>query len=202
MRWVPDGVLAVFFDAVGTLLFPTPDALVVYRRLAARRGVDLPEAEIRRRFVAAYRAEEALDAATGWATSERREQARWHRIVTETLCDVPDPDVCFRELFGHFADPTSWAVSSDAPDVLRALTDRGIAVGMGSNYDARLFPVLDGFRELDPLRGRVVVSAAVGYRKPAREFFAEVCRVAGCRPGEVVFVGDDVENDYDGAAVA
>ena len=31
------------------------------------------------------------------------------------------------------------------------------------------------------------------------EFFREVIRVADCEPGEILFVGDDVENDYEGA---
>jgi putative hydrolase of the HAD superfamily len=45
----------------------------------------------------------------------------------------------------------------------------------------------------------VVISAAVGYRKPARAFFGEVIRLAGCAAGDVLFVGDDFENDYAGA---
>ena len=82
------------------------------------------------------------------------------------------------------------------------LTIVAVALGLGSNYDARLRSVVDGHDDLAPLRGRVVISAAVGFRKPAAEFFAEVMRVAGCEPGEILFVGDDVENDYEGATAA
>jgi putative hydrolase of the HAD superfamily len=202
MRWLHADIRAVFFDAVGTLIFPKPSAPEVYAEVAAKYGLNLTAADVRTRFVAAYRAEEAIDAATGWATSERREHERWHRIVTETLHGMTDPDACFGELFAHFATPSAWAVNPDAATVLTELVRRGLVVGLGSNYDARLWPVLDGFPELRPLRERVVVSATVGYRKPAREFFAEVCRVAGCEPVAVLFVGDDVENDYDGAESA
>ena len=59
-RWL-DGVRAVFFDAVGTLLFPNPDALVVYGELARRRGLNLSPAAIRDRFIEAYRREEAAE---------------------------------------------------------------------------------------------------------------------------------------------
>src|SRR5262249_31835421 len=92
-----------------------------------------------------------------------------------------------------------------APDAAAVFTDlqnRGLVLGMGSNYDARLWSVVNGHSVLAPLRDRVVVSAAMGYRKPAREFFAEVARVAGCEPAEVLFVGDDRGNDYDGATAA
>lgn len=202
MGWVHDGIRTVFFDAVGTLIFPTPTALDVYRAVAERRGLSLTTAEVRSRFIAAYRAEEAGDAANGWATSEHREHARWHRIVTETLLGVPEPEDCFRELFDHFARPSAWALNPDATAVLSELARRGVVLGMGSNYDARLWSVLDGFPELELLRPRIVVSAEVGFRKPARQFFAVVSRVAGCEPGSVLFVGDDAVNDYDGAANA
>jgi putative hydrolase of the HAD superfamily len=199
---IPAGTRAVFFDAVGTLLFPEPPAAVVYAGVARRAGVELPPAEVKARFLAAYRAEEAVDRLAGWVTGEERETARWRRIVADTLREVPNPDACFRELFDHFSKPAVWRVAPDAGLVLSRLRDRGLILGMGSNYDSRLLTVLDGFPELSPLRDRVVVSAAVGFRKPAAEFFREVVRAANCEPGEVLFVGDDVENDYDGATAA
>ncbi len=49
---------------------------------------------------------------------------------------------------------------------------------------------------------RVVISSEVGWRKPALEFFAALCRVSALDPGEVWLVGDDVGNDYEGATAA
>jgi putative hydrolase of the HAD superfamily len=199
---IPPETRAVFFDAVGTLLFPEPSALVVYAQVARRAGLELSAAEVRERFLAAYREEEAADRLAGWTTSEQREEARWRRIVTDTLRGVPDPDASFRELYDHFAKPAAWRVDPHAEFLFAKLRDRGLTLGMGSNYDARLWPVLAGFPELAAVRDRVVISAGVGFRKPAAEFFREVARAAGCGPGEVLFVGDDVENDYEGATAA
>ncbi|HJZ60259.1 MAG TPA: HAD-IA family hydrolase [Gemmataceae bacterium] len=198
-KWVHPGIRAVFFDAVGTLLFPVPSAVLIYSGVALRLGVHMPHDEIRDRFLAAYRAEEQIDRKTNWVTSEEREVARWRRIVANTLVDVPDTAACFRELFEHFARPAAWTVNPDAAAVFAALQDRGITLGLASNYDARLWSVIDGHPELTPLCDRVVISAAIGFRKPAPEFFREVVRVAGCEPGEILFVGDDIENDYEGA---
>lgn len=195
-------VRAVFFDAVGTLLFPEPSAPAVYAAVAERHGLPLTVAEVRDRFLAAYRLQEAADIDLNWATSEARERDRWHAIVTGTLTGVSDPDACFAHLFAHYSRPQAWRVHPEAADVLRELSARGLTLGMGSNYDARLLTVLDGHPELAPLRARVVVSAAVGWRKPAGEFFAEVARVAGCEAGEILFVGDDFQNDYEGATNA
>lgn len=202
MAVIPPGVKAVFFDAVGTLLFPDPLASLIYADAARRHGLHVAHADVRTRFVAAFRREEEADIAARWATSEARERARWRAIVADTLPGITDPDACFRHLFDHFAQPGAWRVAPDAAGVLAALHTRGFVLGMGSNYDARLLSVLAGFPELAPLADRVVVSAAVGVRKPGAGFFREVCRVAGCEADEVLFVGDDAGNDYEGATAA
>jgi putative hydrolase of the HAD superfamily len=200
--WVHAGIRAVFFDAVGTLIFPDPSAPVVYAAAARRQGLHVPNDQILQRFVAAYRAEEAADWAAGWVTSEARERGRWSRIVAGALRGVPDPEACFEELFGHFAEPTAWRVNREGPAVFARLRERGITLGIGSNYDSRLLRVVDGHPELAALGDRVVISAAVGFRKPSAEFFRAVATSAGCESGEVLFVGDDAENDYEGASAA
>src|SRR5262245_38416474 len=102
-----DGVRAVFFDLTGTLLHPV-DVAKVYTRVGGQYGSRLTAEEVGRRFRAAFRSEEERDAAAGWRTSEAREEERWRRIVAYALADAADPDVCFRELFAHFARPDAW----------------------------------------------------------------------------------------------
>ncbi len=202
MPHLPPAVRAVFFDAVGTLLFPEPSAPVVYAEAALRHGLPISAGAVRERFIAAFRREEEADAANEWSTCEARERDRWRAIVAETLAGVADPDACFQHLFRHYAQPSAWRVNPDAAELLASLQARGLVLGIGSNYDARLLSVLAGFPELAPLADRVVVSAAVGERKPGLGFFRDVRRVANCEPSEVLFVGDDVENDYAGATAA
>ncbi len=202
MPHIPPGVRAVFFDAVGTLLFPEPSAPVVYAEAARAHGLHLPASEVRTRFIAAFQREEAADVASRWVTSEDRECDRWRVIVADTLAGVADIEACYQYLFNHFALPSAWRVAPDAAELFPALRARGLVLGMGSNYDARLWPLLNAFPELAPLRDRVVISAAVGVRKPGADFFREVMRAAGCEAGEVLFVGDDVDNDYEGATAA
>ena len=202
MPHTPNSVRAVFFDAVGTLLFPTPPALTIYAETAHRYGLKISDDDVRRRFIAAYRAEEEADVASGWITSEARERDRWQRIVAATLAGVVDAGACFRDLFNHFAQPAAWRVTADAATVLNTLHGRGYVLGLGSNYDERLWPVLAGFPELSLLHDRVVISATVGVRKPGSGFFHEVARAAGCGVSEVLFVGDDLTNDYSGATAA
>lgn len=202
MPHITPNTRAVFFDAVGTLIHPRPSAPTVYAAVAQRHGLALTPADVRERFIAAYQKEEAADVASNWATSEARERERWHTIVCETLVGVTDAEACYRELFDHFARPEAWALDPDAGALLSALRAQGLVLGMGSNYDERLWSVLAGFSELSALKGRVLVSSEVGVRKPGAGFFTEVARAAGCAPGEVLFVGDDIDNDYTGATAA
>src|SRR4051812_41464253 len=127
--FVHGGIRAVFFDAVGTLLFPEPSAPVVYAEVAGRHGLVVEPDEILRRFVAAFRAEEEADRMAGWVTDEERELARWRRIVAETLPGLPNSDAAFRELFEHFAKPSAWRVHPDAATVFRELQNRGLTLG-------------------------------------------------------------------------
>lgn len=196
------GARAVFFDAVGTLLFPAAPPADTYAAAARRQGVALDPALVHTRFVAAFAAEEAADRAAGWVTSEARERERWRRIVAAALPDLPDPDAAFAELWEHFARPEAWVVNADAERAFENLARRGLVVGIGSNLDARLTRVVAGHAALAPVAGRVVVSAAVGHRKPSSHFFVAVTRAAGCEARTIAFVGDDAENDYRGAASA
>jgi putative hydrolase of the HAD superfamily len=198
---IPPNVCAVFFDAVGTLIYPDPPAAAVYAAVARSLGSRLTEAEIAARFHTAFAREEAFDRANGLRTSEERERRRWRHIVAEVLPEVCDGERCFAELFAHFARSDAWRCDPDAGAVLAELERRGYVLGMASNYDGRLRAVAAELPELRPLR-HLVISSEVGWRKPAPEFFAEVCRRTGLTAAEILLVGDDRANDYEGATAA
>jgi putative hydrolase of the HAD superfamily len=198
---IPRDVRAVFFDAVGTLIHPEPTAPVVYAAVARSLGGRLTPTEVAMRFRGAFARQEALDLADGLRTSEERERRRWRHIVAEVLSDVREGERCFEELFAHFARPDAWRCDSDAATVLGELERRGHVLGLASNYDGRLRGVAAGLPELRPLR-HLVISSEVGWRKPAPQFFAALFERTGLQPREILFVGDDPPNDYDGATAA
>jgi putative hydrolase of the HAD superfamily len=195
------GVRAVVFDAVGTLIFPNPPAPVVYAQVGAQYGSKLDANSIRPRFEIAFRDEDEIDRRQGWRTSEERERERWRHIVAHVLNDVADPDACFRALFDHFSKPEAWRCDPLTRTVLSALAESRIMVGLASNYDSRLPSVLAGKSDLAPLQ-TVCISSEIGWRKPSTEFFDAVCRSVAMRPANILFVGDDFENDMEGALKA
>jgi putative hydrolase of the HAD superfamily len=198
---IDSGVRAVFFDAVGTLLFPRTPVGRTYAEHACRHGAAVTEEHVRAAFQEALARQEQFDRAAGWRTDEARERARWRGIVGEVLPGV-DAEGCFAGLWDWFRSPAAWTVHPEAADVMRDLAGRGLVVGIGSNFDARLLGLVDAFPELAPARGRCVVSSLVGWRKPAPQFFAALAAAAGCAPGEVLYVGDDLRNDVRGATAA
>jgi putative hydrolase of the HAD superfamily len=194
-------VAAIFFDAVGTLIHPRPEAAQVYAEVGRHFGSRLAAEEIARRFRAAFQRHEEEDRREGWRTDEGRELRRWREIVAEVLDDVEDRSGCFAALYEHFRRPESWECAREAGSVLKELARRGLVLGMASNFDERLRHVAAGLPELRPVR-HLVISAEVGWRKPAPQFFAAV-REATSLPSEgILFIGDDPENDFDGARAA
>jgi putative hydrolase of the HAD superfamily len=195
-----NGIVAVYFDAVGTVIFPTPTAAVVYASVAARHRHTFDAAQLAPKLWQQFRAEDENDRVAGWATSEERERTRWRTIVSAALPESSEE--LFTELFEHFARPSAWAVPDDAAKTLLALQTTGLQLGMASNYDLRLQSVVRGTAALAPVQDRLIISSVVGVRKPGHRFFEAVIQQAECEPGQILFVGDDAENDYAGAVEA
>ncbi len=86
-------------------------------------------------------------------------------------------------------------------DVLPALTDlkdRGLILGLISNVDRDMTPLLNELG-LTPLLQVVVTSQDVGSSKPQPEIFREALRQAGVQASEAIYVGDQYEIDIIGA---
>lgn len=198
---IPTAIRAVVFDAVGTVIEPAPGAAEIYAEVGGRHGSRLTLAEIRQRFRSAFKREEEYDRRHGQRTSEEREQQRWRTIVAAVLDDVRDPEACFRELFDRFAQPSAWRCLSGVGKTLQALAEGGYQLALASNYDRRLRSVAAGLAELRPL-SKLIISSEVGWRKPAAGFFTAVCRTLELPPEQIIHVGDDRENDFDGARAA
>lgn len=202
IRWIA-------FDLVGTLVYPDPPVARVYASVARRYGSQLSEQDVRRRFAEEFQRNDTAEiagagdwgAAEGLTTNEERERRRWEGIVSRVLDDVDEPEMCFSELFAWFGQPSAWALYADAAAGLRQCAAAGYRLGLASNFDARLHSVCDGHPELAAI-GLRVVSSEIGYRKPSGRFFRVLVEATGCRPHEVLMVGDDETSDLRGARAA
>lgn len=106
----------------------------------------------------------------------------------------------FEDLYAHFAEPGVWALYPEALGVLEALDGRR-RLGIISNFDRRLYPVLEhlGIRRFFET---VTISSEVGLEKPDPRIFAMALAGLDAQAADAVYVGDDPEQDWRGAAAA
>lgn len=198
-------------DAVGTLIYPKPSASVAYHQLGQRFGSTLSVEEIEQRFRTAFGREDARDRTDSsgsphglgrMPTDEQRERARWRSIVAEVFRELPDTECkLFETLWSHFADRRHWALFDDVAELWSTMADGDLTVGIASNFDARLPRICSELPPLDQCR-HVFWSAQVGYAKPSPEFFAQVQQQLAVNPQQILLVGDNPVNDFQGALAA
>lgn len=179
----------VVFDAVGTLIEPTPAVSEVYFKAGRRAGSLLTRDDIRERF-----ARQFAERSSELRTSEELEELFWRRVVAAIFDDVADVSRCFEELHAHFAQPSAWRVNPDVDSLLPELRRRGVTLAVASNFDRRLHGILDSQIELSRISLRVI-SSELGWRKPHAEFFRNLLHRVGASPERVLMVGDDYDRD-------
>jgi len=114
------------------------------------------------------------------------------------LVDTELPDIMTAIHMGAIRQHT--AVPAHHAEVLTGLKRR-VRIGLCSNFShsktaLRILEESDLRRHFDA----VVISEAVGIRKPRAEIFAAVLDRLAVAPGEVLHVGDSLRADVDGAA--
>lgn len=194
-----NSILGVVVDAVGTIITPRPSVAEAYAEAARRQGVPVEVSLVKARFAREFAVDESDEHRGPLSTSESNEARRWKRIVHGVLPEVPDPERAFEELWDHFARPLSWSMFEDVPPFLRSIEAAGLKLCIVSNFDSRLRGVLLGFPDLANRLETVTISSEVGYRKPHARIFQAACDRLGLSPGNVLSVGDDLENDVLGA---
>ena len=197
---------AVLFDATGTLFAPHPTVGAVYADVAAGFGIETSAGALDAGFVAAWRerAPARFEGDAARRTSDAQEKVWWRHTVRRTFerGGAPDPgDACFEALFERFAQASSWRLFGDVQPALASLRERGLRLGVVSNFDSRLGRICDGLG-LTLLLDFALASAEVGHAKPAREIFEAAVAAAGAAPERTLMVGESPDDDVTGAQAA
>ncbi|MDH6447917.1 MULTISPECIES: HAD-IA family hydrolase [unclassified Streptomyces] len=201
---------AVLFDFSGTL-FRIESTESWLRAVLDEAGLALTEAELTR----AVRELESVGALPGGVAPRvsmpeelaavwgvRDESAELHRAAYTGLSRlVPLPDPALHDaLYDRHMLPDAWEPYPDAAEVLHALRERGIRVGVVSNIGWDLRPVFRA-HGLDPYVDVYVLSYEHGIQKPDPRLFKTACTALGSEPGDVLMVGDDRRADGGAAAL-
>ena len=185
-------VRALFFDVGGTLMRPQPSVGAIYASVANRHGMTVTAEGMER----AFRESWAALKQPGLTTSRKD---WWREVVFRTLGQENEP--CFEELYQIFMHADAWQVFPDVEETLHEARSRGLHVGVISNWDERLRPLLDEMG-LAHYFNSITISCEVGVEKPGEEIFRAALRTAGVSPTEAVHIGDSENEDVCGAEAA
>lgn len=196
----------VFFDAAGTLFTSRVLVATTYARIARRHGLAADERAVREGFMRAFHRAAGLAFGPGIAPAElrRREREWWRAVVRasfEGMGSFDDFDACFDELFAYFADPAHWVAFPGVPELLEDLRTRRLSLGVISNFDHRLYGILEGLG-LARYFDSITISSEAGYAKPSPEIFRAAMRRHAVDPAAVIHVGDSEPLDASGALAA
>jgi putative hydrolase of the HAD superfamily len=188
-------IQAVTFDVGGTLIRPWPSVGQIYAEVAARHGRrEISPALLDERFAAAWR---SLD-------NFHHGRDEWSSLVDrvfEGLTEQAPSASFFPELFERFGGPDAWRIFDDVKPAIDALASLGINLGVISNWDDRLPPLLEklGLRKYFET---VIVSCEIGFAKPSPVIFEHAARKLGLAPEFILHVGDSARDDLRGAESA
>lgn len=182
-------IRAVFFDVGGTLIHPWPSVGEVYARVGRQFGVTASAEVLERAFRSAWK-----ETKRGVLTTSDKEW--WQELVERA---VPEARAGYFEvLYDAFAQPDAWRIFPDVLETLATCRDWRLHVGVISNWDERLRPLLDRLG-LSGHFDSITVSCEVGAEKPAAAIFQAALRVAGTPAGEALHLGDSAADDVAGA---
>jgi putative hydrolase of the HAD superfamily len=189
-------ISAVLFDAAGTLFDIAEPVGETYARFAQREGILAEPRTLDDAFRAAFTGSTPLAFPHADAAElPSLERAWWKRLVFDAFArahiEAPQAalDRAFAEVFEHYATAAAWRTYADTKPVLRRLRDRGLRLGVVSNFDARLRRLLDALG-LAPAFDAVVLSSECGAAKPDRRIFEAALRALRSPATAALHVGD------------
>ena len=188
-------IAAVTFDVGGTLIEPWPSVGHVYAEVAGRNGLkDISVELLNRQFAKAWR--EVRDF--------NYTEVSWAKIVDATfygLCQTLPSQSFFPELYRRFSQADTWRVYADVLPTLEQLASEGLKLGIISNWDDRLRPLLAALK-LDKYFEVILISCESAFSKPSPVMFNLAAEKLGMAPERVLHVGDSLELDVQGAQAA
>lgn len=193
---------AVFFDVGNTLLYPYPSVAEVCRQVLAEAGHihDLERIDALMPLVDAYYEDRYRDDDTFWTNEDETSQV-WvgmYSLLCRRLDIHEDAEVLARRVYDTFGNPARWRAYEDVLPAMARLSERGLRLGIISNWDSRLGGLLTGLGFDDYIHA-VISSAEVGLHKPDPRIFELACERLGVSPEDAAHVGDHHYADVLGA---
>jgi putative hydrolase of the HAD superfamily len=198
----------IFLDAVGTLFGIKGSVGEIYSQIAQEFGVETSPATLNQTFFQSFKASPPPVFPNAQEQDiPQREFAWWQRITRTTfeqagvLQKFDDFSAFFSEVYIHFGTSEPWFVYPDVEKALKNWQQKGIELGILSNFDSRIYSVLQALELRDYFRS-ITIATQAGAAKPNSKIFAIALEKHNCSPEAAWHVGDSVKEDYEGAKAA
>jgi len=191
----------IFFDAADTLFYIERGLGNTYASVAKKYGGDPHPENLKKAFSKAFTSAPPL--AFGSVSDEERkvlEKNYWRDIVENVYKDVgmfEEFDAHFDELFEVFRSE-AWAIFPETKGVLGSLKEKNYKLGIISNFDSRVYDVMNAL-EIHKYFDTLVISSEAGYAKPDPNIFHLALKEMDVDPKECLHIGDNIQNDFHGA---
>ena len=195
----------VFFDAGETLIHPMPSFPELFMDVCAEHGLEV-DFEILRIATRSLMAGVEGKQKRGYTFTDEASKSRrfwldfYGALVRDMGYDASDGSLP-EALYITFSDPSNYGAYDDVRGTMDALNDRGIRMGLISNFEVWLEDLLDDLGLLDFLEVRVI-SGKEAYEKPHPRIYELALERGGLAPQHTLHVGDSPISDYDGAREA
>jgi putative hydrolase of the HAD superfamily len=195
----------IFLDAVGTLFGIRGSVGQVYGEIASKFGVHVATDVLDRAFIQSFKAAGPPAFPTPNPVEiQAHEYSWWLTIATQTFkralvfSQFNDFSTFFAVLYAHFATDQPWQIYPDVQPALDRWRRQGIPLGILSNFDSRLYSVLDAL-DLTQFFTSITLSTEVGAAKPDRQIFAIALQKHACPADRAWHIGDSYTEDYQAA---
>lgn len=195
----------IFLDAVGTLFGVRGSVGEIYSNIARQGGVEVHPETVDQNFRQVFQnSSPCAFPQASLAEIPNYEFDWWQKIAYATFAKAgvihqfTDFGAFFRDLYAYFATPYPWQVYPDVIPALMHWQEQGIELGIISNFDTRLYSVLDALG-LQQFFDSVTISSVVGAAKPEKQIFTSALEKHQCLPSQAWHIGDSKAEDYQGA---
>ncbi|XP_074149761.1 haloacid dehalogenase-like hydrolase domain-containing protein 3 [Sminthopsis crassicaudata] len=170
-----------------------------YAAQARAHGLQVEAAALGSAFHQAYKAQNQKFPNYGLSKGFTSRQW-WLDVVLQTfhLAGVHNSSVLnpiANKLYQNFSNAETWQMLEGAESTLQQCRDRGLQLGVISNFDRRLEDILAhcGLRKHFDF---ILTSESAGRAKPDPQIFYQALRLADVDPTQAAHIGDHYLNDY------
>lgn len=198
----------IFLDAVGTLFGVKGSVGKAYADIAKTFGVTVSDEAVNAAFFKSFAAAPPpIFPGVKLEDIPNYECEWWQLVALETFEQIgavnqfADFSQFFEQLYSYFATAEPWFVYEDTIPNLERWKKRQIELGVISNFDSRLYLVLESLNLIDFFTS-ITISTEVCAAKPDRQIFNASLEKHSCLAEDAWHIGDSFKEDYQGASEA